>query len=483
MEDVGFPHKIDRKLSFVLGLLFCLVLVAGGTSLYLARSIFLTAQEMKKGSEQIDLIDQVHYTTHHLIEALERASLQVGSITESGRTEYFNEIKAALQRYGGEVGGRMDITRELMRAIERLDDASAKILRQLERQPGKIPDRDDLKALADIEGKIWIFAHWLTAEHKGKMEQMVRESAWRMQVIIWVYGGFIIVGGFLILGSGVFFSRAISQPLHSLAQAAREIAQGNLSGGKAPVTSRDEIGQLNHAFNIMVERLTENEERLRSVAMLEERERIAREFHDTLAQELVLLQMKLREMEMDLSHDISEPTQKALRDLSKIAERAYEDVRQAIFGLRTMVSRGLGFIPTLTEYLHEFSDMRKIAVELKVLSSEPIQLHGQAEVQLIHIIHEALTNVFKHSQAKTSTVTFEGEGTYIRVAIEDDGKGFDPKKVTNGFHVGLHSMKDRAKGVGGKLTVESVPGKGTKVIALIPWKKDIDETNTSPAGR
>ena len=316
------------------------------------------------------------------------------------------------------------------------------------------------------------------------MEEMLRESTWKMQVILWLYGAFVLIGGFLIAGSGFFFSRAVTHPLRLLAEGAREIAEGNLEK-KVAVQSRDEIGQLSYAFNVMVDRLKEDKEKLQGLATLEERERIAQELHDTLAQELVLLQMKLSEAQMELAPSVSAPIRKILEEIRKITEGAYEDVRQSIFGLRTMVSRSLGLIPTLTEYLHDYSEMRKIPVSLKISQPQLFQFSPHVEVQLIRIIHEALTNVFKHAQARKGVVSFELDGSHARVIVEDDGKGFvaDPTR-NHSLHFGLKTMRERAEGVGGRLTIDSAPGKGTKVVVSLPLeKKESYESYPRAVGR
>ena len=163
----------------------------------------------------------------------------------------------------------------------------------------------------------------------------------------------------------------------------------------------------------------------------------------------------------------------------KTLETAYEDIRQAMFGLRTMVSRGLGFIPTLTEYLHDFSELRKIPIDLRINNADAFRFSPPVEIQLIRIIHEALTNVFKHAQASHSAVKFEREGDATKITIEDDGKGFIPEQVMQKkLHFGLKTMRERAEAIGGKLAVESAPGKGTRVIVILPFKERPDETHS-----
>lgn len=211
-------------------------------------------------------------------------------------------------------------------------------------------------------------------------------------------------------------------------------------------------------------------EEVRSLATLEERERIAREMHDGLAQALGLLHMKLRRAEEQSAAAGPSPAADGLREMAAITAGAYEEVRQSIFGLRTMVSRGLGLIPTLTEYLHEFSAQNGIGVELEVSDGRPIHLSPASEVQLVRIIQEALTNIRKHAGAAHAWVRLHRQDPWVQVTIEDDGRGFDPATLASPdrLHFGLQTMRERAEGLGGKLEIDTTPGRGTRVVATLP---------------
>ncbi len=211
-------------------------------------------------------------------------------------------------------------------------------------------------------------------------------------------------------------------------------------------------------------------EEVQSLATLKERERIAREMHDGLAQALGLLHLKLRQAQEQAVAPEGPDLGTRLREMTTITDRAYEEVRQSIFGLRTMVSRGLGLIPTLTEYLHEFSSQNGIPVELQVADGPPIHLSPVSEVQLIRIVQEALANVRKHAEANRAWVHLQRDDPWVRVAVEDDGRGFDPAVLaTSGQrHFGLQTMRERAEGLGGKLEIDTTPGRGTRIVATLP---------------
>ena len=211
-------------------------------------------------------------------------------------------------------------------------------------------------------------------------------------------------------------------------------------------------------------------EEVRGLATLEERERIAREMHDGLAQALGLLHLKLEEARERAEEADTADSTRDLQDMIAITDHAYEEVRQSIFGLRIMVSRGLGLIPTLTEYLHEFSIQNGIAVELETPDDRPFRLPPASEVQLIRIVQEALTNVRRHAGTDRAWVRLEREGPWVRVAIEDRGRGFDPGTPASSGrpHYGLRGMQERAEGLGGKLEVDTAPGRGTRIVATVP---------------
>jgi len=208
---------------------------------------------------------------------------------------------------------------------------------------------------------------------------------------------------------------------------------------------------------------------LRNLATVQERERLAREMHDGLAQALGTLLIKLHQAQAQAQSGDPRSLAANLREMIDVTGRAYEDVRQSIFGLRTFVARGLGLVPTLTEYLHEFSAQNGIAVDLEVAEDAPLRLPPGSEVQAIRIIQEALTNVRKHASARHASVRVRCEGDQVLVMIEDDGVGWSSGRSGAGgrLHFGLQSMRERAESLGGTLAIDSAPGRGTRVIARL----------------
>jgi two-component system, sensor kinase len=83
-------------------------------------------------------------------------------------------------------------------------------------------------------------------------------------------------------------------------------------------------------------------------------------------------------------------------------------------------------------------------------------------------VQESLTNIARHAQAQTASVLLERRGDRVRAIIEDDGLGFDPRQASNGDHLGLYGMRERAELLQGKMTIESEPGQGTSVFVEVP---------------
>lgn len=248
---------------------------------------------------------------------------------------------------------------------------------------------------------------------------------------------------------------------------------GDLTVGRRddkPYTSRDRGFLLTLASLASVaitgERQRENE---RQGAILAERERIAREMHDSLAQVLGATHLRLRALATRSEVRTVAPLEIELGELADIQEEAYRDVREALLGLREASRPHRGLVESLRAYLVKYSQQSGVATSLATdLETEP-PLSPRAEVQVIRVIQEALTNVRKHSGARTAVVHIATDESATTIVIEDDGRGFDLGGTLldrDGF--GLHSMRERMELIGGTLSIDSAPGRGTRIIASVP---------------
>ena len=148
-------------------------------------------------------------------------------------------------------------------------------------------------------------------------------------------------------------------------------------------------------------------------------------------------------------------------------------MRESILGLRTTVTPGVGLIPALTEYLHRFSQQSGIRARLVMGDDAIVKFAPGAEIQLLRIIQEALTNVRKHSQASRAWVRFEADEAGTVITVEDDGRGFDPSLIGQDGreHFGLQTMRERAESVGGVLQISTQPGQGTRLTVQLPLSR------------
>ncbi|MDP9367907.1 MAG: GAF domain-containing sensor histidine kinase [Chloroflexota bacterium] len=213
-----------------------------------------------------------------------------------------------------------------------------------------------------------------------------------------------------------------------------------------------------------------------ALAVTEERERIAREMHDSLAQVLGYVNTKAQAAQALLGNDQSERAAVQIGQLAEAAREAYADVREGILGLRTSPGQERGFVETLRLYLERWEDQSGVTVDLDLGDpvAASVRLAPLAEVQLLRVVQEALANVRKHAQAHQARVRLRQSEEWIEVTIEDDGVGFDTDGAARaGFpRFGQAIMRERAEAVGGLLDVTSRPGQGTRVSIRVPAERE-----------
>jgi len=207
----------------------------------------------------------------------------------------------------------------------------------------------------------------------------------------------------------------------------------------------------------------------RQRAVLAERERIAREMHDSLAQVLGVTHLRLRALVSREESSGGSENAVEMTELADICEEAYRDVRESILGLRESSRTERGLLDSLRAYLAKYSHQCDIETSLHSDLDHELTLSPRCEVQVIRVIQEALTNVRKHSGAVSAVVRIAESGSATTFVVEDDGQGFDPSDSPydkDGF--GLFTMRERMALLNGTLTVDSAPGRGTRVIACVP---------------
>ncbi len=215
-------------------------------------------------------------------------------------------------------------------------------------------------------------------------------------------------------------------------------------------------------------------ERVQNLAAIEERDHIAREVHDGLAQSLGYVNLKSRAaLDLMKSHQYAEAAAEIV-EIRRVVRDAYSEVRELIADLRTEISPSKGLVPALKEYLAAFEQYIPIATELVVDEAWDLNVSPSAEIQLIRIIQEALGNVRKHAQATRVTVKLALEGNYAIASVADNGQGANLSNLTpqNRLHFGLRIMGERARSLKGSFDIQSQPGKGTTVTVRFPVQRN-----------
>lgn len=231
-------------------------------------------------------------------------------------------------------------------------------------------------------------------------------------------------------------------------------------------------------LNLKVESLQQNQQLGLQIilAQEEERKRVAREIHDGPAQSMANVVLRMEFCEKLIDMDV-EKLRQELNELKDSVRNTLQDVRKIIFDLRPMALDDLGFVPAIRRYIADFEEKNLIPVKLSINGQEQ-RFHGALEIALFRLIQESLNNVKKHAKATEVTVSVKIETDYIKVAVKDNGKGFEIDKISDNHHrdsFGLISMQERVELLGGEWDIKSAPGKGTNINFLVPIKRGKEE--------
>jgi PAS domain S-box-containing protein len=229
-----------------------------------------------------------------------------------------------------------------------------------------------------------------------------------------------------------------------------------------------ELGSLLLLHDVTEERASQARllEQERALATLEERERLARELHDTVGQVLGYVSLQAQTAGKKLVDGDAEAAGLLLARLADVAQNAHAEVRESILTLSTAPSALWSFLPALRRYLDEVQADYGVQIELCVppdLSQDP--LDPEVAVQVLRVIQEAVTNARRHAGSCAVRVAIERHGDALRVTVADDGCGFAvaPAEAGHNGHFGLAFMRERMQQVGGSVDITSWPGPGTSV--------------------
>ena len=205
---------------------------------------------------------------------------------------------------------------------------------------------------------------------------------------------------------------------------------------------------------------------------LEERNRLARELHDSVSQALFSMTLQTRAAQLALEKHGPDPraaVASRLARLRELTEGAHAEMRALIFELRPEAIREEGLVGAIRKHAEGIAARDDLPIHIDA-SEEPIALPADVEKEMYRLTQEALTNVAKHAEASQAWVRLyppgEESGELV-IEVEDDGTGFDPSLPRPG-HLGLNTMSERAAKLGGRLNISSTPQKGTLIRAAVP---------------
>jgi signal transduction histidine kinase/DNA-binding response OmpR family regulator len=204
-------------------------------------------------------------------------------------------------------------------------------------------------------------------------------------------------------------------------------------------------------------------------AVMEERERMARELHDSVTQSLYSVTLLAETGRRSASAGELENTAHYLARLNETTQQALKEMRLMIYELRPLALEREGLVGALQQRLDAVEKRAGIESRLLVMIGDDVELAAPVEEELYRIAQEALNNSLRHAAATTVTVYIYAKDERVEMEIVDNGKGFDPGATQDRGGLGLIGIRERAAKIGGSLTLQSAPGEGTTVRVAIGY--------------
>ncbi|WP_230976694.1 type IV pili methyl-accepting chemotaxis transducer N-terminal domain-containing protein [Pseudothauera rhizosphaerae] len=213
--------------------------------------------------------------------------------------------------------------------------------------------------------------------------------------------------------------------------------------------------------------------REREMAVSEERNLLALELHDSIAQSLAFLNLQAQLLEESIGGGDEAEMRGILAMIRQGVQQSYEDVRELLVHFRTGVGVQQDLDAAVDAALRRLAEQTGIATDLDI-QGDGAPLDPQTETQVLYIVQEALSNVRKHADARTATVLLRRGLEGLSVTVRDDGVGFDAERRADDgqAHIGLQIMKERAAGIGARFFVRSSRGKGTEIRLELHRKQE-----------
>lgn len=214
----------------------------------------------------------------------------------------------------------------------------------------------------------------------------------------------------------------------------------------------------------------ELEQTSRQAGVLEERQRLAREIHDTLAQSFASIVVQLEAADAAAQAEASQG--RYLDQARAVARDGLSEARRMVWALRPEILEGTSLPDALRRFLQRWQEENNVQV-LLTITGDPQPLYPDIEVTLLRVTQEAFSNIRKHSKARQASLTLSYMEDMILMDIQDDGVGLQPA-LAGSF--GLRSMRERVQAFGGQITLESEPGQGTTLAISLPIYPNLSPT-------
>jgi signal transduction histidine kinase len=278
------------------------------------------------------------------------------------------------------------------------------------------------------------------------------------QTILPVVLGVLVAGGVAGVFFGYFIARDLTHRLRVLAGAADAWSNGDFDV-LVPDNSGDELGQLAHRLNQMALQLETVLQTRQGLASLEERNRLARELHDAVKQQVFASAMQVGAALALFDHDPA-AAKRCLIETDRLVRQTQQELTALIQELRPVALEDKGLTTALREYVNDWARQNNIAAEVRVRGEQSMAV--LLEQTLFRVTQEALANIARHSGATLAKVYLAWDGDQVMLTISDNGRGFNPT-AADSKGLGLRSMRERVEAIGGHLSVTSQPETGTQV--------------------
>jgi NarL family two-component system sensor histidine kinase LiaS len=273
---------------------------------------------------------------------------------------------------------------------------------------------------------------------------------------------FTLVAALVGTAFGYVAARGLVQRLDRLANATEAWSQGDFDVYVDDIAG-DELGQLAQRLNKMAQQLEQLLEARRELVVVEERNRLARDLHDSVKQQAFATAGQISAARRLIGHN-PEEAESHIEEAEKLISDLRKELTNLIQELRPIALDGKGLASALRSYAEDWSRQNDITLDVHIQQEQALPL--EIEQGIFRILQEAFSNIARHSEANHAEVVLIYNPIEISCVISDNGLGFNLEPKSRGF--GLRSMDERAIALGGKLICKSQPGKGTQIKLAVP---------------